>query len=200
MSSSNTPDPPEENPFEVSAGSQSENAFEGSRTDATDASRFLMPPVESSYWTGVITLGLMIFVFCGIAGLLGIGTVNMGPLEIPLAFLSFISSLLCFALPLSLIRLWMHRWSIARAIQDETYPGGQRFDLGYLGYSLVLSTLSFLGGGILFFGICTAVLIVSESFLNPIVEFIGIPLFFLDGLISFLATLHLLRLGVPKYR
>ncbi|MFM9063304.1 MAG: hypothetical protein ACKOOI_09735 [Pirellula sp.] len=199
MSSSNTPDQPEENPFEVSAGSQSEDAFEGTRTDATDASRVLMPPVESSYWTGVITLGLMIFVFCGIAALAAAPTA-VGPLAIPFAFLSFISSLLCFALPLSLIRLWMHRWIIARAIQDETYPGGQRFDLGYLGYSLVLSTLSFLGGGILFFGICTAVLIVSESFLNPIVEFIGIPLFFLDGLISFLATLHLLRLGVPKYR
>lgn len=199
MSSSNTPDQPEENPFEVSAGSQSEDAFEGTRTDATDASRVLMPPVESSYWTGVITLGLMIFVLCGIAALAAAPTA-VGPLAIPFAFLSFISSLLCFALPLSLIRLWMHRWSIARAIQDETYPGGQRFDLGYLGYSLVLSTLSFLGGGILFFGICTAVLIVSESFLNPIVEFIGIPLFFLDGLISFLATLHLLRLGVPKYR
>ncbi|MFO0410888.1 MAG: hypothetical protein ACK50R_04535, partial [Planctomycetota bacterium] len=58
----------------------------------------------------------------------------LGPLAIPLGLLSFIMSLLCFALPLSLIRLWMHRWSIARAIQDQIYPGGQRFDLGYLGY------------------------------------------------------------------
>jgi len=199
MTSSNTPDQPEENPFEVSAGSQSEDAFEGSRTDATDESRFLMPPVESSYWTGVITLGLMIFVFCGIAGF-NLGPTDVGPWDILLVMFSFGMGLLCFALPLSLIRLWMHRWSIARAIQDQTYPGGQRFDLGYLGYSLVLSSLCFLGGGMLFFGICTAVLLVSESFFNPIVEFIGIPLFFLDGLISFLATLHLLRLGIPKYR
>lgn len=199
MTSSNTPDEPEENPFEVSAGSQSEDAFEGTRTDATDESWLLMPPVESSYWTGVITLGLMVIVFCGIAALAAAPT-TVGPLAIPLGLLSFVMSLLCFALPLSLIRLWMHRWSIARAIQDQIYPGGQRFDLGYLGYSLVLSSLSFLGGGMLFFGICTAVLLVSESFFNPFVEFIGIPLFFLDGLISFLATLHLLRLGVPKYR
>ena len=199
MTSSNTPDQPEENPFEVSAGLQSEDAFEGTRTDASGESRLLMPPVESSYWIGVITLGLMIFAFCGIAALAAAPTA-VGPLAIPLGLLSFIMSLLCFALPLSLIRLWMHRWSIARAIQDQIYPGGQRFDLGYLGYSLVLSSLCFLGGGMLFFGICTAVLVVSESFFNPTVEFIGIPLFFLDGLISFLATLHLLRLGIPKYR
>jgi len=199
MTSSNTPDQPEENPFEVSAGSQSEDAFEGSRTDATDESRFLMPPVESSYWTGVITLGLMIFVFCGIAALAAAPTA-VGPLAIPLGLLSFVMSLLCFALPLSLIRLWMHRWSIARAIGEQRYPGGQRFGLGYLIYSLVLSTLSFFVGGMLFFGICTAVTLVTESFFNAFVEFIGIPLFFLDGLISFLATLHLLRLGVPKYR
>jgi len=199
MTSSNTPDQPEENPFEVSAGSQSEDAFEGTRTDATDESGFLMPPVESSYWTGVITLGRMIFVFCGIAGF-NLGPTDVGPWDILLVMFSFGMGLLCFALPLSLIRLWMHRWSIARAIGEQRYPGGQRFGLGYLIYSLVLSTLSFFVGGMLFFGICTAVTLVTESFFNAFVEFIGIPLFFLDGLISFLATLHLLRLGVPKYR
>jgi hypothetical protein len=156
MTSSKPPDDSQDNPFEVSAGSLSEDAFGGSSADASGESRFQMPPVEGAYWTGVSVLGLMILVFCGISAL-GIGAPVYGLGAVVVAMMVFGMTLLFFALPLSLVRLWIHRSNIARAIQDGRYPGGH-------------------------------------------VEFIGPPLLLFDGIISLIATIYLLRLGIPKYQ
>ena len=199
MTSSNTPDESQENPFEVTACSPSDDAFGGSSTDASDESRFQMPRVESAYWTGLFVLGLTMFGSCAIT-VLRLGPPDMGPFAIVLALISYGITLLFFALPLSLIRLWIHRSNIARAIQEGTYPGGQRFGLGYLFQSMILSSLCSLGGGVIFFGICLGGIVVSESIFNAYSEFIGLPLFLMDGIISLIATIYLLRLGVPKYR
>jgi hypothetical protein len=199
MTSPNTSDENQENPFEVSAGSLSEDAFGGSSADASGDSRFQMPPVESVYWTGVFVLGLTMFGSCAIP-VLRLGPPDIGPFAIVLAFIAYGITLLFFALPLSLVRLRIHRSNIARAIQAGTYPGGQRFGLGYLFQSLLLSALCSLGGGVIFFGICAGGIVVSESIFNAYSEFIGIPLFLIDGIISLIATIYLLRLGIPKYQ
>ncbi|MFN9507703.1 MAG: hypothetical protein ACK6AO_01710 [Planctomycetota bacterium] len=199
MTSPNNSDESQDNPFEVSAGSLSEDAFGGSSADASGESRFQMPPVEGAYWTGVSVLGLMILVFCGISAL-GIGAPVYGMGAVVVAMIVFAMTLLFFALPLSLVRLWIHRSYIARAIQDGRYPGGQRFGLGYLFQSLILSAFCCFGGGVIFFGICAGGIVVSEAILNRYVEFIGPPLFLFDGIISLIATIYLLRLGIPKYQ
>jgi hypothetical protein len=131
---------------------------------------------------------------------LRLGPPDIGPFAIVLAFIAYGITLLFFALPLSLVRLRIHRSNIARAIQAGTYPGGQRFGLGYLFQSLLLSALCSLGGGVIFFGICAGGIVVSESIFNAYSEFIGIPLFLIDGIISLIATIYLLRLGIPKYQ
>lgn len=159
-----------------------------------------MPPVEQSYWTGFLALGLLSIATCVIPTQ-GVAPSFVGPSFALIILLVWFSSCLIFLLPMSLIRLGLHRKNIARAIQQRTYPGGQRFGFAYLAWSLVLSMLSFLGGGFLFFGVCTGLVLMSEGGELPVAsEWLFFPLLILDGIISLLATGFLLNLGVPKYR
>jgi len=200
MTSSNAPNQPDENPFEFSVGSDPDVSNRGgSRVDPSEDEHLQMPPVESSYWTGVGVLGMTCLSACLVPSLVGT-PYAFGPFSVLLALFSWGFGLLFVALPLSMIRLWLHRRNIARAIQEQTYPGGQRFDFWYLVYSLLLSSLSFFGGGILFFGICTGLFVFSETAYAPLGEVIFIPILIFDGIISLLATFFLLRLGIPRYR
>ena len=200
MTSSNAPNQPDENPFEFSVGSDPDVSNRGgSGVDPTEDEQLQMPPVESSYWTGVGVLGMTCLSACLVPRLVGTPYAIV-PFSVLLALFGWCSSLLFVSLPLSMMRLWLHRRNIARAIQEQTYPGGQRFDFWYLVYSLLLSSLSFFGGGILFFGICTGLFVFSETAYAPLGEVIFIPILIFDGIISLLATFFLLRLGIPRYR
>lgn len=199
-SSSNSPNEPSDNPFEFSVGSDPEVANRGgSGVDSAEDEQLQMPPVESSYWTGVGVLGMTCLSACLVPRIVGT-PYAIFPFSVLFALFGWCSSLLFVALPLSMMRLWLHRRNIARAIQEQTYPGGQRFDFWYLVYSLLLSSLSFFGGGILFFGICTGLFLFSETVYVPLGEVIFIPILIFDGIISLLATFFLLRLGIPRYR
>ena len=202
MSTSEPSDYPEENPFEVSAGSHLQDPYDNADgIHQADDTRMQVPPIESSYWTGLLVLGTLSISSClfssirvpvgvfGVVGTIGWMLVLFANFLIPL-------------LPLSLIRLAIHRHRIAQAIDQQAYPGGQRFGLGYLISSLLLSLGCLFGGGVLFFGVCTALLYLSDG--GPLMgrssEWTLLPLLALDGIVSFIATGFLINLSVPKYR
>jgi hypothetical protein len=95
-------------------------------------------------------------------------------------------------IPLSLLRLGLHRRSIAKAILMQTYPGGQRFGLWYLFYSLVFSGICVLGGIVAFFGLCLGIRVT-----------IGFPEMLslsVSVVLALAVSIFLLILGIPKYR
>ena len=117
-------DQPDENPFEASVGWHSEEVR--LETGKEEDSKPQMPPVEQSYWTGFLALGLLSIATC-VVPTLGVAPSFVGPSFALIILLVWFSSCLIFLLPMSLIRLGLHRKNIARAIEQRTYPGGQRF-------------------------------------------------------------------------
>jgi hypothetical protein len=99
-------------------------------------------------------------------------------------------------IPFALIRLGVHRWNIAKAIENGRYPGTQRFGLWYLISSIIFSWLCLFAGGILFFGICLAILATNPNNSYNASAFLLVG----DGLLSFLFAGFLFKLGVPRYR
>ena len=203
MNSSSKPDDPHENPFAVSAGSQIEDS-DAKRfgIGTAEDSRTQMPPVEQSYWTGFLLFGLLSLANCVVSSLrVPVSTVASGPALSIILMMVWFSSFLILFLPLCLIRLGLHRYSISKAIEAQTYPGGQRFGFVYQIKSLMLSAVSLFGGGLMFFGICTGFLILSDNGGLPMVsEWVFLPLLTIDGLVSLMVTGFLLNLSVPKYR
>lgn len=203
MNSSSKPDDPHENPFAVSAGSQIEDS-DAKRfgIGTAEDSRTQMPPVEQSYWTGFLLFGLLSLANCVVSSLrVPVSTVASGPALSVILLMVWFSSFLILFLPLCLVRLGLHRYSISKAIEAQTYPGGQRFGFVYLIKSLMLSAVSLFGGGLMFFGICTGFLILSDNGGLPMVsEWVFLPLLTIDGLVSLMVTGFLLNLSVPKYR
>jgi hypothetical protein len=157
-----------------------------------------MPPIEMSYWIGAVGLGLIAFSGCWISWF---------PLQ-PYSGIFFLGIVvlgwsLCCAIPFALIRLALHRWNIRRAIETETYPGGQRFGIGYLIYSILLSLFCLMGGGLVFFGICTGVFLTGEiGRMNTYGTYawISVVLLGVDAVVSLFVAGFLLKLGIPKYR
>lgn len=200
MHSSELPDDSSENPFEFSGESNVDGAGYGSDPQHIQEE---VPPVKSSYWIGAAAIWLVSFMPC-LVSVTGFDPIGIGVLfDILSGFfivIAWFSTLMFFAVPLCLIRLWIHRHNIANAIERQSYPGKDEFDFMYLLYSLVLCSLCLMGGGVLFFGICTGLFIITEPLKNPIVEYIGLPLLAFDGIISLVATVFLIRIGVPKYR
>jgi hypothetical protein len=201
MTTPNSPNQPEENPFEFSVGSDPDVSYrESSGVAKTEDAQLQMPPVESSYWVGAAGLGLIAFSGCWISWF---------PLQ-PYSGIFFLGIVvlgwsLCCAIPFALIRLALHRWNIRRAIETETYPGGQRFGIGYLIYSILLSLFCLMGGGLDFFGICTGVFLTGELWMSPYGPFgtydwIPAVLFGVDAVVSLFVAGFLLKLGIPKYR
>lgn len=196
MSSSNTSGDPDENPYEF-AGSQAES-LQASDVRSFDAEDFRtqMPPVERSYWFGILVLLTLSSVgyFCGdyLFGTVG------PPLTVVLTgVLIALAMWMSVTIPFALIRLGVHRWNISRAIEKGMYPGRQRFGLWYLIWSIIFSWLCLIAGGMLFFGICTA--IVFSQGLNRMDNFIQFLLIG-DGLLSLLFAGFLFKLGIPRYR
>ena len=198
------PDESYDNPFEFTGMPNVDRSDSSVFGSDPELARLMVPPVKSSYWIGAGAIWFMSFTPCWISVLGAAPTVylGLGPFVDLLAgfilLIAWFSVLLFFAVPFSLMRLRMHRQSIARAIEQQTYPGRVEFDFMYLVYSLVLTSLSLMGGGILFLGICTGLFMVTEP-LKPIVGYLGLPFLALDGIISLIATFFLIRLGVPKY-
>lgn len=221
MTSSNTPNPPEENPLEFRAGSDPDVSHRGSsggaknedessfnpyafhvaeessatQGEATQASRYddfdqQVPPVDDSYWVAI-----------GLLGLFSLTTIFFASWIFwsPSPFLSlteFAGWALMVLIPLSLLRLGLHRRSIAKAILMQSYPGGQRFGLWYLFYSLVFSGVCVLGGVVAFFGICLGISVTTR----PNGYFTGMLLLSVSGSLALAISIFLLILGIPKYR
>lgn len=206
MTPSNSSDEPLDNPFEAYVDSDADGARveTDNRSDSEDR-RAQMPPIEVSYWIGAVGLGLIAFSGCWISwfplqpysGIFFTGIFFLGIVVLGWS--------LCCAIPFALIRLALHRWNIRRAIETETYPGGQRFEFGYLIYSILLSLFCLMGGGLVFFGICTGVFLTGELWMSqtgPFGTYDWIPavLFGVDAVVSLFVAGFLLKLGIPKYR
>jgi hypothetical protein len=152
-----------------------------------------MPPVERSYWFGILVL----LVLSSVGYFYGdyfFGTIGP-PLTVVLTgVLVALAMWMSVTIPFALIRLGVHRWHIARAIEKGNYPGRQRFGLWYLISSIIFSWLCLFGGGILFFGICTAIMISEGT--NRTSNFNQLLLIG-DGLFSLLFAGFLFKLGIP---
>jgi hypothetical protein len=196
VSSSNTPDDPYENPYEAHAGSQAESLQEsGFRSYEAEDFRTQMPPVERSYWFGILILLALSLVgyFCGDYLF---GTVGPPLTVVVIGVFIALAMWMSVTIPFALIRLGVHRWNIAKAIENGRYPGTQRFGLWYLISSIIFSWLCLFAGGILFFGICLAILATNPNNSNNASAFLLVG----DGLLSFLFAGFLFKLGVPRYR
>jgi hypothetical protein len=101
-----------------------------------------MPPIEMSYW-----IGLLVLMALGLVGVFSYG--NSTEMSWTLAILT------SWWIPFVLLRLGVHRWNIAKAIAMDKYPGTQRFGLWYLISSIFICWLCLFSGGVLFFGVCT---------------------------------------------
>ena len=220
MTSSNTPNLPEENPLEFRAGSdpdvshrgisggaknEDESSFnpyafhvtaessqnQGEATQASWHDDFdqQVPPVDGSYWVTIGLLGLFSLTICFASWNFWSPSLFWGVTE-------FSGWALMVLIPLSLLRLGLHRRSIAKAILMQTYPGGQRFGLWYLFYSLVFSGICVLGGIVAFFGICVGISVTTR----PNGYFPGMLLLSVSGVLALAISIFLLILGIPKYR
>lgn len=187
MTTSSSPDP-DQNPYEFVADSDDpdELSQERSRLDPTDDQVWEIPPVEGSYWISVLGFGLIAFSICSI---------SPGPGMPPLGIWVGISSLV--ALAFALIRLALHRWNIQRVIETGTYHGGPRFEVWYLIQSLLLAYFCLMGGGMVFFGLCT--FFIAPMLFSRNTGTIN-ALLLLDTLLSLIITGFLVKLGVPRYR
>ena len=205
MSNANLPEEPYENPFEAPRTygfGENDGGSDPFGNQGSDDDSHQMPPVEQSYWTGFLLFGLLSLANCVVSSLrVPVSTVASVPALSVILLMVWFSSFLILFLPLCLVRLGLHRYSISKAIEAQTYPGGQRFGFGYLIKSLMLSTVSLFGGGLMFFGICTGFLILSDNGGLPVVsEWVFLPLLTIDGLVSLMVTGFLLNLSVPQYR
>jgi hypothetical protein len=189
VSASNSSDEPIENPYEAYVNSETEEArVEGYSRSESEERRAQMPPIQRSYWIGILVL-----VVFGCMGLMNyFTTFGSFPFGDILSYGSWIS----WCTPFALIRLVWHRWNIARAIENGQYPGTQRFGLWYLISSIIFSWLCLFAGGILFFGICLAILATNPNNSYNASAFLLVG----DGLLSFLFAGFLFKLGVPRYR
>jgi hypothetical protein len=205
MSNANLPEEPYENPFEAPRTygfGENDGGSDRFGNQGSDDDSHQMPPVEQSYWTGFLLFGLWSLATCVIPSLrFPVWSVASGPAFTVFLLMVWFSSFLILFLPLCLIRLGLHRYSISKAIDAQTYPGTQRFGFEYLIKSLMLSAVSVFGGGLMFFGICTGFLILSDNGGLPMVsEWVFLPLLTIDGLVSLMVTGFLLNLSVPQYR
>ena len=207
MNRENPSEDPCENPFEVYEDSKSHGGGidHGSGRDFADQEyldhEHAMPPIERSYWIGVATLlalGLIGFFSGGIL----FGSMNRGGILNWLSWIFVPAMWISLGVPLALLRLVLHRFYLARFIKNQTYLGAHRFGFWYLCFSMVLSWLSIIGGGVLFFGICTAIFISSNYGLFDVVPYNSPQwiAFAMDGILSLLFAGYLTWLGVPKYR
>jgi hypothetical protein len=222
MTPSNTPNPPEENPLEIRAGSDPDVFHRGSSGGAKneDESSFnpyafhvtaesslnqgeatqpswhddidhQVPPVDGSYWVTIGLLGLFSLTIC-----FAFASANFWPPSLFWGLTEFAGWALMVLIPLSLLRLGLHRRSIAKAILMQSYPGGQRFGLWYLFYSLVLSGVCVLGGIVAFFGLCLGISVTTR----PNGYLSGMLLLSVSGVLALAISIFLLILGIPKYR
>ncbi len=220
MTSSNTPNPPEENPLEFRDGSDPDVSHRGSsgvaknedessfnpyafhvtaesslnQGEATQASRYndfdqQVPPVDASYWVAIGLLGLFTAGVC-------FSDANLWSVNPAWGLIYFAGWSLVVLIPLALIRLGLHRQAIAKAIGLETYPGGQRFGLLYLLYSLVFSGGCVLCGMFAFFGMCLGITLTARPS-GPALEWLSVSV---SGLLALAISIFLLILGIPKYR
>jgi hypothetical protein len=220
MTSSNTPNPPEENPLEFRVGSDPDVSHRGSsgvvknedessfnpyafhvtaessqkQGEATQASWHddfdqQVPPVDGSYWVTIGLLGLFSLTICFASWSFWSPSLFWSSTE-------FAGWALMVLIPLSLLRLGLHRRSIAKAILMQTYPGGQRFGLWYLFYSLLFSGICVLGGIVAVFGLCLGISVT----IGPNGYFPGMLLLSVSGVLALAISIFLLILGIPKYR
>lgn len=200
VSAWNSSDEPIENPFEAHADPE----WAGDRVDAysrnaSDEFEAQMPPIQSSYWVGV-----MVLLVLGMTGL--VFYTSFPPIFVwnmsATAFLVYntlgLGTWMTLSIPFALVRLVLHRRNIARAIEFDRYPGTQRFGLWYLIWSILFSWLCIFSGFILFFGICTAIWVASNpsSQSNNFLGFLLVG----DGLLSILYAGFLFYRGIPRYR
>ena len=145
-----------------------------------------IPPVEASYGyaIGFLILGLFLTGF-------------IGPPVAPF-------SIAILGLPFAIIRLFLHRSSIARAIRDGRYPGGVRFNYVYFIVSIVLGVTCVFAGILVFFLVCTVVIysIADRTPYGPIGALDEAGPWFLgvNALLAFFTSLALNRLSVPRYQ
>jgi hypothetical protein len=145
-----------------------------------------IPPVEASYGyaIGFLILGLFLTGFIG---------APVAPFSIAI-----------LGLPFAIIRLFLHRSSIARAIRDGRYPGGVRFNYVYFIVSIVLGVFCVFAGILVFFLVCTVVIysIADRTPYGPIGALDEAGPWFLgvNALLAFFTSLALNRLSVPRYQ
>ena len=145
-----------------------------------------IPPVEASYGyaIGFLILGLFLTGFIG---------APWAPFSIAI-----------LGLPFAIIRLFLHRSSIARAIRDGRYPGGVRFNYVYFIVSIVLGVFCVFAGILVFFLVCTVVIysIADRTPYGPIGALDEAGPWFLgvNALLAFFTSLALNRLSVPRYQ
>ena len=145
-----------------------------------------IPPVEASYGyaIGFLILGLFLTGFIG---------APVAPFSIAI-----------LGLPFAIIRLFLHRSSIARSIRDGRYPGGVRFNYVYFIVSIVLGVFCVFAGILVFFFVCTVVIysIADRTPYGPIGALDEAGPWFLgvNALLAFFTSLALNRLSVPRYQ
>ena len=142
-----------------------------------------IPPVQASYVFSIALLILGLFV----AGFTGIA---LFPLSWGI-----------IGLPFAILRLFIHRSSISRAIRDGRYPGGVRFNYVYFFVSLVLGIFCFCAGVLVFFLFCTLIIYSAGGparafpFDNAIPWLIGA-----NAILAIFTSLALNRMSVPRYQ
>jgi hypothetical protein len=200
VSASNSSDEPIENPYEASVSADTDEIrVDSYGRSESEERRAQMPPIQRSYWVGIAVLIVL--------GLVSFSSGSFPP-EFPFFWGSFNYSLyhhtvsigtwMSFCIPFALVRLVWHRWNIAKAIEFERYPGTQRFGLWYLFWSIFLSWLCIIAGGVLFFGICTVIFISTNS-QGSLRDFAGVALIG-DGFLSLLFAGFLFTRTIPRYR
>jgi len=185
VTTSNSSDEPLDNPFEAYVDSDAGGArFESDNRSDSEDRRAQMPPIEMSYWLGFLVL----------MGLVGVFSYGYYPFSMSWT----LAILTCWWTPFVLLRLVVHRWNIARAIEMDKYPGTQRFGLWYLISSVFVCWLCLLSGGVLFFGVCTIAVMSAQGSKtggDNAVWMLTIG----DGFLSLLFAGFLFYRGIPKY-
>ena len=145
-----------------------------------------IPPVEASYGYAIVFLILGLF----LTGFIG---APVAPFSIAI-----------LGLPFAIIRLFLHRSSIARAIRDGRYPGGVRFNYVYFIVSIVLGVFCVFAGILVFFLVCTVVIysIADSTPYGPLgaIDKAGPWFLGVNALLAFFTSLALNRLSVPRYQ
>ena len=140
-----------------------------------------IPPVEASYVFSIALLILSLF-------LAGYTRIAWFPLSWSI-----------LGLPFAILRLFIHRWSISRAIRDGRYPGGVRFNYIYFFVSLVLGLFCFCAGVLVFFLFCTLIIYSAEgnssAFENAAPWLLGA-----NAILAISTSLALNRMSVPRYQ